>query len=199
MPSTVRKTRGASLNRGKTKAQIEAETRQRETAAVGLRATGMHYDDIAVQLGWANESSARSAVQRSLDRNNEVEVATYRQLQAVRYVEMEKVAWEVIRTTHFAVNFGKVAYITVEEPDPENPGQMRFVNKPVEDDGPKLSAIDKLLKIEAARARLFGTEAPTKRIVEVITEDVIDKALAALDAELDDLLGLGAGTTADAG
>lgn len=163
------------------RAANEVLVRQREAEAIGLRATGWTYDDIAIQLGWSDESTARKAVQRALDRTVEKEAATYRQLQLARLLEMEKVVWEVIRTTHFATGFGSgLVYLITED------GKKT----PVLDDGPKLAAVDRLLKIEAQRTQLIGTAAPQRRIVEVISEDVVARAIRNLDQELNDLYGL---------
>lgn len=47
-----------------------------------------------------------------------------------------------------------------------------------------LFAVDRLLRISEQRCRLFGLDAPTKRIVNVVTEDAIDVAIRELEAEL---------------
>ena len=76
---------------------------------------------------------------------------------------MEAVAWEVINTRRFAASFGKL----IRAPDPD--GNLA----PVVDDGPKLSAINTLVKIAERRAKFRGLDAPQRRAVDVITGDMV--------------------------
>lgn len=159
--------------KGKTKAELEIEDRRREQQAVALRARGTTYADIALALGWADKSAAAKAVQRALDRANEGEVGILRQLELARLAELEAEAWAVLKRDHIATNFGKVAL---------------YNGKPVLDDGPKLAAIDRLTRLSVQRSKLLGLEAPQRRIVEVISQDLIDNELARYDEEYQELI-----------
>ena len=48
---------------------------------------------------------------------------------------------------------------------------------------PKLQAIDRLLKIERERRTIIGYTAPSKRVLEVITEDQLDRAIRQYNEE----------------
>ncbi len=48
----------------------------------------------------------------------------------------------------------------------------------------QLRAVDRCLAIMERKARLFGLDAPTRNVVSVITEDVIDTEIARLEAEI---------------
>ena len=91
---------------------------------------------------------------------------------------MEAVAWEVINTRRFAASFGKL----IRAPDPD--GNLA----PVVDDGPKLSAINTLVKIAERRAKFRGLDAPQRRAVDVITGDMVESLIADLERQADALL-----------
>jgi hypothetical protein len=77
---------------------------------------------------------------------------------------------------HVLVSHGKVA--------------RRFVNggpEVLEDYLPKLRAIDLLLKIERERRTIIGYTAPSKRVLEVITEDQLERAIRQYIAEAEAL------------
>lgn len=48
----------------------------------------------------------------------------------------------------------------------------------------QLRAVDRCLTIMERKAKLFGLDAPTKNVVSVITEDVIDAEIARLETEI---------------
>jgi hypothetical protein len=78
----------------------------------------------------------------------------------------EQMALEQYHARHILVSHGKVA--------------RRLVNgepEVLEDLLPKLRAIDLLLKIERERRTIVGYTAPSKRVLEVITEDQLDRAI----------------------
>jgi hypothetical protein len=159
----------SSSTKGKTRGQIAVEARQKEVEAVRLRGQGLSYHDIADRLDWADHTTAVKAVQRALDRSNEAEVATLRQLELARLAELEAEAWAVLRRDHLSVHFGRVA---------------TFEGQPVLDDGPKLAAIDRLTRLSAQRSRLLGLEAPIRKVVEVVTSDMIDQEIARLNRQI---------------
>jgi hypothetical protein len=55
-------------------------------------------------------------------------------------------------------------------------------DEPILDDGPTLSAIDRILKIQERRAKFLGLDAPQRH--EVVSVDAIDAAIADLNAQL---------------
>ena len=152
------------------------DTAARDAEAADLRAKGWTYQRIADHFGWASHASAIYAVQRTLD-------AVVREPgEAVRYFELSRLdaelgrlddleaeARRVLKARHVMVNNGRV----ILHPETGNP---------MDDDGPVLQALDRLLKIEDARrrngerrAKLTGIEAAVKvdaTVTEVTQEDV---------------------------
>jgi hypothetical protein len=80
---------------------------------------------------------------------------------------MWRAAVEVLRRKHVTVSHGKVVIVD---------------GQPLPDDAPVLNAIDRLLSIQARRAKLLGLDAPKK--IEVLSMDVIDAEILRLSAEL---------------
>jgi len=88
-------------------------------------------------------------------------------------------AWQVLRANHIHVSDGRV---------------VRDDGQPILDHKPVLMAIDRILRIQERRARLMGYDAPTRKVVEVLTNDVVDQAIA---QELAAMEALDAGRSAD--
>jgi hypothetical protein len=123
----------------------------RRTKLLELRRKGVRYDDDQVAaLGYSSPSAARKDLNRALEahRNEEAaEVGIYRQQENERLDDelsrletLEAAARTVLGNRHIMVNNGRV----ILHPD---------TNQPMEDDGPILQAIDRLVKIEDARRR----------------------------------------------
>jgi hypothetical protein len=74
----------------------------------------------------------------------------------------------VLERNHVTVSHGRIIRGENEEP--------------LLDDGPVLTAIDRLLKIQERRAKLLGLDAPARH--EVVTLDALDTEIARLSAEL---------------
>ena len=77
------------------------------------------------------------------------------------------------------VNFGKVIYDLDPKTHPEA--------KPLLDYGHRQGIMDRLIKIERERQAILGYKAPSKRVLEVITADMFDKAIAQLNADAEAL------------
>lgn len=144
------------------------DSAQRDAEACRLRTLGHTYDHIAAELGFADRSKARQAVERGLTAVVAEPAGELRALELSRLDELWRRAWAVLEREHRVVQLGKV----VRDQD----GQA------VVDHGPTLQAIDRLLKIQERRSRLLGLDAPTK--VEAITVDQIDSEIARLAREL---------------
>jgi hypothetical protein len=146
-----------------------------DAQACKMRASGATYAEIAAALDLCDVTAAWRAVGRALAATVAEPAAEVRQLELARLDEATAAAFAVLRKDHLAHSHGKV--ITLD-------------GKPVLDDGPKLAAIDRIVKISERRAKLLGLDAPTQ--VQVITVDLIDAEIARLAAEL----GLSAGDAA---
>ncbi|WP_433434953.1 hypothetical protein [Nonomuraea sp. CA-141351] len=93
--------------------------------------------------------TAYEAVQRGLRNTLQEPADEVRRLELERLDELAQKAREVMRATHYLVSQGRVVRLTR--------GGM-----PLEDDGPVLQAIDRLLRIQERRARLLGLDCPQR-------------------------------------
>ncbi|MEH0657730.1 hypothetical protein QA860_08285 [Streptomyces stelliscabiei] len=160
---------------GKGRYERTVETAERDALAAKMRARGHTYHEIGLELG-VTRTNAQLACQRALadvvrePAEDLLKLELQRlDLQLVRLHQLETAARKVLEARHITVNNGKVIY---------NPG----TEEPMEDDGPVLQAIDRLVKIEAARnqnserrAKLTGIEAALKveaTVHEVTQQDI---------------------------
>jgi hypothetical protein len=119
-------------------------------------------------------TTARDLLREELARRVDPKIDAYRALhlerleaELLRLDELEKRARRVLDRHHITVNNGRVIAIDGE---------------PLQDDGPVLAAIDRLIKIEDARRKnnesqrkLLGLDAPTKvdaQVTEVTQQDI---------------------------
>lgn len=142
---------------------------ERDARAVEHRRNGLTYRQIAAALGFSSMASAYDAVQRGLtdtvaETNDEV-----RRLELDRLDHLARAALKVLAKPHLVVSQGRVA----KHPE---------TGEPLIDSGPVLSAIDRLLNIQARRAKLLGLDSPTK--VEMISLDAVDAEIRKLEQEL---------------
>lgn len=149
----------------------QALTAERRAKALTLRVSGLTYEQIADQLGYAGRAAAyvdieRALTQRKRDQQAAADLAAPLELE--RLDTMERAAWAVLRRQHTLVSQGRVI--------------KDDAGRPMQDDGPTLDAIDRLLKIQVRRAKLLGLDMPAK--VEVLTLDLIDAEIEKLNAEL---------------
>lgn len=142
-------------------------TAERDAEAARMRANGSTYDQIATALGFSTRTNARRAIQRALAATVREPADELRQLELVRLDALWVEATKVMTAEHLTVNHGKVVEVD---------------GVPLKDDGPVLSAIDRLLKIMERRAKLVGLDAPAK--VQVMSLDAIDAEIEQLSAEL---------------
>src|SRR6266545_6444586 len=127
-------------NPGKREAAAE-----RRVQALELRKAGVSYRAIGAQLS-ISEKTAHQDVQRVLARLAEMELASADELRTMELLRLDKLMLEAARilaATHPYVAGGKV-----------------LLN--LTDDGPKLQAIDRLLRISESRRKLLGLDAPPK-------------------------------------
>jgi hypothetical protein len=123
---------------------------ERRVQALELRKAGASYRAIAAQLN-ISEKTAHQDVQRALRALAEIEHASaeeYRTMELLRLDALTLEASRILRATHPLISGGKVlSGFTVD-------GKAIGLT----DDGPKLQAIDRLLRIAERRARLLGLD-----------------------------------------
>jgi hypothetical protein len=146
----------------------KTETAERRRRALQLRQAGASLSQIGEHLG-VSESRACRIVQDALAATVREPAEEIRALELARLDQLWVEATKVLRRQHVTVSNGRVVI---------HPG----TKAPLEDDGPVLNAIDRLLKIQERRARLLGLDAPTKH--EVLTLDAIDAEINRLSAQL---------------
>lgn len=144
------------------------ETAERDAQAARLRARGLGYKQIAEQLGYEDHTGAYKAVQRALKEIVAEPAEELRALELERLDDMYRRAQAVLERRHVTVSQGRV---------------VRLDDEPLEDDGPVLAALDRLLKIQERRARLLGLDAPTQVQAEVVQVTESDIELRQLIAE----------------
>jgi hypothetical protein len=130
----------------------DPDVARRDARACELRARNMPYSEIAAELG-ISKSQAYEGVQRALADTVREPADDVRQLELLRLDELARAAREVMTGTHYVVSQGKVVRLTRG-------------GAPLEDDGPVLAAIDRLLKIQERRARLLGLDSPQRVSIE---------------------------------
>lgn len=148
--------------------------------AAHLRAEGLTFRQIADEMG-CSVAGAHKRVMRAYGRMPGPD-ATAERNRMLRELDDAAVAvYGVLESAHLAISAKGVVTITVN-------GQ----EIPVPDDHPVLEAVDRLLRIQERRAKLLGTDAPSKRSVEVVTKDALVAEMERMTQEMADGAG-GAG------
>jgi hypothetical protein len=124
---------------------------QRRTQAAQMRLEGKSWAHIAEALGYSTPAAACQDLGRAIEqhlRDQAEAVETLRQLELARLDALQATAWDVMTRKHITVSHGKIVQ--------DETGQA------LEDDGPTLQAIDRVVRIMERRARLEGLDSPVK-------------------------------------
>lgn len=153
----------------------DPETARRDAEACRLRAQNLSYRQIAAELG-VDVHTAYDAVQRGLRDTLQEPADEVRRLELERLDELAQQARKVMLGTHYLINQGNVVRLTRR-------------GAPLEDDGPVLAAIDRLLKIQERRARLLGLDAPQRVSIDAqnLGEEIRDLIAALVTGDEEDL------------
>lgn len=152
------------------KGHSRAETAQvaaRRTKLVEYRRQKRPYSEIYLELGYTSISAATKDFSRALAENlaaQDTSLELYReeQIQEMDYLAEE--AHKILRGEYFVVaNNGRI----VEHP---------HTGEPLLDKGPKLAAMDRIVKISDRIAKLRGLDAPT-RIEGALSIDALNRAI----------------------
>jgi hypothetical protein len=163
------------------------ETRIRDAHALELRRQGLTYDQIAQVIAheMAEESAvtgeqprgytgvaAHHAVKRALRDSYREQVNDATQLELERLDELIRQTIKILGARHYAFSAATGRIATM--PD----GSL------MQDYGPKLQAIQVLKGLSESRRKLLGLDAPQRRVVEIITEDMVDGMIAAAQEDI---------------
>lgn len=130
------------------------ETIERDTQAFNMRSRGCTYSEIAIALEFTDEGHVALALRRHVQRRIAPDIDEHRARADEELDAMQRAVLRVLETTHLKVNDGRVVYY--DGTDGSGPP------KALEDDSPVLAAVDRWLKIQDRRAKLFGLDAATK-------------------------------------
>ncbi|GHB55541.1 hypothetical protein GCM10010331_49210 [Streptomyces xanthochromogenes] len=156
-----------AVNRGE-----RAAMAVRRAKLVEYRRRKVPYSQFYEELGYANANAASRDFHRALEESiaeQHASVEVYREEQLIELDFLAEEAHKILRTRHYVINSGRI----VEHPE---------TGEPLEDDGPVLAAIDRLVKILDRIAKLRGLDAPQR--LEVMTIDAIEAAIADLNEQL---------------
>jgi hypothetical protein len=90
-------------------------------------------------------------------------VSDMRQVEDAKLRELERIVMAELGRPHVVVQWRKL--VRDEH------------GVPLKDSGPVLNAVKELRVIGERRARLFGVDAPLRKVLSVITEDVVQKEI----------------------
>lgn len=138
------------------------EQAEADAEAARLRSRSLSYREIARRLS-VSPATAHAMVARALAEIVREPADDVLALELAKLDNLEQAALSVLEARHYTVSNGRLIYVGDE---------------PLDDDGPVLAAIDRLLKIQDRRARYLGLDAPVK--TEVRTVDNLDDEIRRL-------------------
>lgn len=137
-----------SRNKGNGRYVRTPETAARDARAAELWGQGYTYREICAELDIKSSSNAYYAVRRALNSITKPAAEDARQRRAAELDHLAEEARAILARQHVTVSHGRIIL--------DDDGQ------PLLDDGPKLAAIDRLLRINESQRKLNGEDAPTR-------------------------------------
>lgn len=154
-----------------------------DAEAAKMRAGGMNFRDIAAAQG-CSFSTAHARAARAVREASREDVEAVRDLELARLDEMWRLVWEDLHQDHVKVDHGQIIYSKDENGDWIRDDDGRPV--PVIDKGALHTAVTSALRIQERRAKYLGIDAPTRRVLAVVTDEQLEQELADLRKELAD-------------
>lgn len=148
-------------NNGRFEASQHAADRAAQAARLKADNPQLSYQQIADAVGYNHKSDAWRAIQRCRDAVIREAGAELIAAEAAHLDDLFVAALEVLGRDHLTVSHGHI----VRDDD----------GQPILDDGPRLAAIDRLLRIRESYRKLFGADQPVKvdaTVHEVTQQDV---------------------------
>lgn len=141
------------LRTGKGLFERSPESVARDAEAADLRAQGWTLQRIADHLGYTDRSNARVGIIRAKADVARPAVTRLIQTESAELDELYAEALAILQRNHVTVSHGKV--ITWRNPDTGN-------EEPLQDDGPKLQAIQLALRVRESYRKLHGLDQPAQ-------------------------------------
>lgn len=138
---------------------------KRNARIVEMRSAGHSYQYIGDEIGLSG-TQIRNILLDEIRKLPTPNVEEVRKEQLATYDSLASRAYKILEKSHLTVQHGKV----VQYKDPVT-GELA----PLEDEAPVMQAIALILKVEAQKADLLGTKAPTKveaTVAEVTQADL---------------------------
>lgn len=149
---------------------LTSKSRDRDNEAMRLRALGWSLEDICLRLNMGDDTRrAAAAIKRALLITARFAAEEHRLIELAGLDELEATIWREMKARHVLVSNGRV----MRDPD---------TDEPLADDRFILECTDRILRIKERRARMMGTDAPTRS--EVFTVDSVDSEIARLEEEV---------------
>ncbi len=147
------------------------EVRERQDRVLHKRRMGLTWQQITDEEGYPNTGTTYHAWEAALNRQPSADAKAVRASEMGRLETLEAELWDLYRRDAVVVSNGKVMR-------DETTGTLLV------DLGPKLTALLQLRQLGESRRKLVGADAPTRKIVEVVTEDVIEGEIRRLTEKL---------------
>jgi transcriptional regulator with XRE-family HTH domain len=146
----------------------EAQLAEKRAEAYRLRLRGLSLREVGRRLGVSHQTVSNWTKQAA-DELIQPLASELRQQQADRLDAMQAAVMGVLEAQHYVVSNGRLIRLSEDAP-------------PLEDDGPVLAAVDRLLRIEERRSRLFGLDAPERSEVSTTVEQISPNVLSLIEA-----------------
>lgn len=143
---------------------VTERTRYVQKRVLQLRREGVSFPDIAEELDMT-QGYIYKVYKKALREIIVEEVEDLRKLELSKLEALEQEVMRVLQSFHPFISSGQVVRDVVEDADGNptvNPTTGNIVTVRLQDNGPKLAAIDRAIKVMERRARLLGLDAPTK-------------------------------------
>lgn len=128
-----------------------------------MRLDHRSFDSIAAELGYS-DTYVKKMYHKAMREFLVEDVKQVRKFELMKLDMAEREVLNILRDFHPIVSHGTIVYDSVETADGEPiigpTGEPKRVK--LRDAGPRLAALDRYLKIQDARARLLGLNAPVK-------------------------------------
>jgi len=143
---------------------VTERTRYVQKRVLQLRREGVSFPDIAEELDMT-QGYIYKVYKKALREIIVEEVDDLRKLELAKLESLEQEVMRVLQGFHPFISSGQVVRDVVDDADGNpkvNPTTGNIVTVRLQDNGPKLAAIDRAIKLMERRARLLGLDAPTK-------------------------------------